>query len=197
MAGSTRNEGGRFPSRWRIAPWAIAALLLLAPLAAMEFTDEVAWDGVDFLVMGVMLAVVCGAFELAARMTVNAAYRAAVGLVLAAAFILVWMNLAVGLIGTEGDPANLMYGGVLAVGLAGVLIARFRPHGMARALVATALAQALAAMVAAIAGMGYPASPPLEILGVNAVLAALWLGSAWLFWRSGSGAGPGTRSAAG
>jgi hypothetical protein len=50
------------------------------------------------------------------------------------------MNLAVGIIGSEDNPANLMYGGVLAVGIIGAIIARFEPHGMARALVATTLA---------------------------------------------------------
>ena len=39
----------------------------------------------------------------------------AVGFALAAAFILVWMNLAVSIIGTEDNPAKLMYGGVLPV----------------------------------------------------------------------------------
>ena len=87
-------------------------------------------------------------------MTGNSAYRAAVGVALAAAFILVWVNLAVGIIGSEDNPANVMYGGVLAVGIIGAIIARFQPHGMARALVATALAQALVAVIALIAGWG-------------------------------------------
>ena len=39
-------------------------------------------------------------------MTGNSAYRAAVGVAIAAAFILVWMNLAVGIIGSEDNPAN-------------------------------------------------------------------------------------------
>jgi hypothetical protein len=39
-------------------------------------------------------------------------------------------------------------------------------------------------MIAVIAGMGYPASPPLEILGVNALFVALWLISAWLFRKT-------------
>jgi hypothetical protein len=55
---------------------------------------------------------------------------------------------------------------------------------MARTLVATALAQALVAVIAVIAGMGRPASPPLEILGVTALFAALWLVSAWLFRKA-------------
>jgi hypothetical protein len=181
MAGNTEIGGGRRGSRWRIAVWGTAAFLLLLPLVAMQFTDEVNWDETDFAVIGAMLAVACGTYELAARMTGNSAYRAAVGVAVAAAFILVWMNLAVGIIGTEDNPANLMYGGVLAVGIIGAVIARFQPHGMARALVATALAQALVAVIAVIAGMGYPASPPLEILGVTALFTVLWLISAWLF----------------
>jgi hypothetical protein len=184
MAGNAENGGGGRVNRWRIAAWATAALMLLLPLFAMQVTDQVVWDVADFAIFGTMLVGAGGTYELAARMTGNTAYRAAVGVAITAAFILVWMNLAVGIIGTEGNPANLMYGGVLAVGIIGAIIARFQPDGMGRALVATALAQALVAVIAAIAGMGYPASPSLEILGVNALFAALWLISAWLFRRA-------------
>jgi hypothetical protein len=183
MAGNAGNGGGRRGSRWRMAVWGTAALMLL-PLLAMQVTDEVDWDVADFAIFGAMLVGAGGTYELAARMTGNTAYRAAVGVAIAAAFILVWMNLAVGIIGTEDNPANLMYGGVLPVGIVGAIIARFQPDGMARTLVATALAQALVAVIAVIAGMGSPASPPLEILGVNALFAALWLMSAWLFRKA-------------
>jgi hypothetical protein len=113
--------------------------------------------------------------------TYNTAYRFAVGVALAAAFILVWLNLAVGVMGTEDDLANLMYIGVLAVGIIGAIIARFRPHGMARALFATALAQALVAVIALIFGLGSPWSGPGEILALNGFFVSLFLGSAWLF----------------
>src|ERR687895_1422202 len=109
------------------------------------------------------------------------AYRAAVGVALAAAFVLVWLSLGVGIIGADGDPANTMYFGVLAVGIIGAIVARFRPHGMARALFATALAQALVAVIALIAGLGLPWSPPLEILALNGFFVALFVGSAFLF----------------
>jgi len=125
MAGNAENDGGRRGSRWRIVAWGTAGILLLLPLVAMQFTDEVNWDEADFAVFGAMLAVACGTCELAARMTDNRAYRAAVGVAIAAAFILVWMNLAVGIIGSEDNPANLMYGGVLAIGIIGAVIARF------------------------------------------------------------------------
>ena len=107
-------------SRWRIAAWAAAALILLLPLVAMQFTDEVVWDVADFAVFGALLVGVGVTYELAARKTGNTAYRAAFGVALAAVFLLVWVNLAVGIIGSEDNDANLMYYGVLAVGSLGV-----------------------------------------------------------------------------
>lgn len=115
-------------------------------------------------------------------METNSAYRFAVGAALLTAFVLVWVIGAVGLIGAEGDPADLMYGGVLAALVVGSLIARFRAHGMARVLGATALAQMLVAGVALLAGKHEAAvSSVPEIVISNGVFAALWLGSAWLF----------------
>jgi hypothetical protein len=181
----TRNaedggEGRR--AHWRIAIWGTAAFLLLLPFIAMQFTDEVNWDETDFAVFGAMLILACGTYELAARMTCNRAYRAAAGVAIGAAFVLVWMNLAVGIIGDEDNPANLMYGGVLALGLARGIIARFRPNGMAVALVATALAQAMVAAIALIAGLGSSGpSWPWNILVLTGFFVALWLLSAWLF----------------
>jgi hypothetical protein len=198
MIENTENGGGRRGSRWRIAAWGTAALMLLLPLFAMQVTDEVDWDVADFAFAGVLIVAVGVAYELTVRMTGNTAYRAAVTVALAAAFILSWMNLAVGIIGTEDNPANLMYGGVLAVGIIGAVIARFQPDGMARALFATALAQALVAAIALIAGMQSPVSPAAEILGLNGFFAALWLISAWLFRKAAreqapAGAAPPTR----
>lgn len=92
-----------------------------------------------------------------------------------------------GIIGADGDPANLMYFGVLAVGIIGALIARFRPAGMARALFATALAQASVAVIALIAGMGRPYSGPLELSLLNGFFVTLFVGSAWLFRRAAHG----------
>ena len=184
MAGNTENGGGRRGSRWRIAAWTAAALLLLLPLFAMQVTDQVVWDVADFAFFGALLVGAGVTYALAARMTDNAAYRAAVGVALAAAFILVWISLAVGVIGTERDDANLMYGGVLAVGIIGAIIARFQPDGMARALFATALAQALAAVIALLAGLGSPRSGPGEILIPNGFFVALFVGSALLFRRA-------------
>jgi hypothetical protein len=119
--------------------------------------------------------------------TAKTAYRSAVGVALAAALILVWLSLGVGIIGRDGDPANLMYFGVLAVGIVGAILARFQPHGMARALLAMALAQALVCAIALIARLGLPWSGPAEILLLNGFFVAMFFGSASLFRRSARG----------
>jgi hypothetical protein len=75
-----------------------------------------------------------------------------------------------------------MYGGMLAVGILGGLIVRFQPDGMARALAATALAQALVGVIALVAGLGSTgANWPRVIVVLTGFFAALWLVSAWLF----------------
>ena len=141
-----------------------------------------AWDILDFTVFGAMLLSVGIIYTLAKRQADNRAYKFAVGVALAAAFLLIWVNGAVGIIGDESNDANLMYFGVLTVGIIGAIIARFQPHGMVRALYATALAQAAVAVIALIAGLG-SAAPiwPKDILILTGFFVALWLLSAWLF----------------
>lgn len=162
------------------------ACILLIPLIAMQFTNEVAWKPGDFAVAAVLLIGTGFAFELVTRKAGSIAYRFATGIALTTVLILIWANLAVGLIGSEDELANLMYIGVLVVGIVGALIARFQPRGMARALLATALAQVLVVVIALSAGMyQYAGSSVSEILYVNGVFIALWVGSAFLFQRAG------------
>ena len=185
------NEGNNSDewrgSPWRIAVWGVAALLLLLPLVAMQFTGEVVWGATDFIVFGAMLATACGTFELAARMTGNIVYRAAVGVAVAAAFLLVWVNLAVGFLGSERNPANLMFGGVLAIAIVGSIIARFQPAGMAKAMYATAAAQGLVGVIGLAAGLGSAGYDGIyEVVMGTSLFAALWLASAWLFGKAGA-----------
>jgi hypothetical protein len=160
------------------------ALLLILPLLAMQVTGEVAWSPADFVVAGTLLAGTGFMYVLSASNACTPIYRAAVGMALAAALLLVWMNLAVGVIGTERNRANLIYVGVLAVGFVGALIARLRPLGMARALFATALAAAVVAAIALSLGLGSPESEPLEVLVLKGLFVALFTGSAVLFRKA-------------
>ena len=172
--------------------------MLLLALVAKQLIGEVSW--VDNLAQtGALLIGVGIAVELVSRKTGEAAYRAAVGLALGSAVLLGWVNGAVGIIGSEDNDANLMYGGVLVDGAIGAVIARFKPEGMARALFATALAQTLVAMIALVGRMGSPYSGPLEIVTINGFFVALFVGSAVLFSKAARGRpeqrpGPGPRS---
>jgi hypothetical protein len=158
---------------------------MLAPVLGMQVSDEVTWGPADFLLLAIVLATACSAYELATQVSGHAAYCAAASIAIVTAVLLVWVNLAVGIIGSESNPANLMYAGVLTVGILGAVVARLRPVGMARALVAAALCQSLVGTVALFAGWGSEgANWPGPIVGLTGLFAALWLLSAWLFRRA-------------
>ena len=146
------------------------------------------WDLLDFTVFGGMLLVVGVIFAAARRKTDNAAYLFAVGISLATAFILIWVNGAVGIIGAEDNNANMLFFGVLAVGVIGGIIARFQPRGMVNALYATALAQGIVAAIALLAGLGSTAPAwPKDVLTLTGLFISLWLLSAWLFRKAARG----------
>jgi hypothetical protein len=87
---------------WRAVLWGAALLLLLLPWVAMQFSGEIDWDLGDFVVFGGMLVLACGSFELAARFITSRRYRWWAGGAIVLAFLLVWAELAVGLI-SEGE----------------------------------------------------------------------------------------------
>jgi len=158
-------------------------LILLIPFFGNLFIDGWNWSPFDFIVWGALVFGAGLTYELVAKRMSNKAYRFAVGLAVGTAFILTWVNLAVEIIG-DNNPANLLFFGVPIVGLIGAAVARFRPHGMARALFATALAQALVPVIALIIWNPrvYSWSPGvLRVFALNAFFVLLFLGSALLF----------------
>ena len=161
-------------------------IILLLPLIAMQFTDEVVWDLADFVAAGVLLFGTGLAYELMARKGGTVTYKAAIGVALATVFLLVWVNGAVGIIGSENNDANLMYFGVLAVGIIGAIIARLQPLGMARALFVTALAQALVPVIALTIWQptSWGAAGVFGVFVLNAFFVMLLVGSALLFKRA-------------
>ena len=149
----------------------------------MQFTEEVHWDLFDFVVMGGLLFGVGLAYELVARRSGNTVYRIAFGVGLVAAFLLAWVNGAVGIIGNENQPANLMYGAVFAVGFIGSLVARFKPRGMAHTLFAAALVQLSVPVIALIIWpqISWGGAGIVGVFVLNAFFAALFVVSALLF----------------
>lgn len=83
-----------------IAILSVATCLLLLPLIAMQFSNEVNWKGGDFLIMGVLLYGTGLSCELVMRKVKGRGKRFLVcGIVLIMLFI-VWAELAVGVFGT-------------------------------------------------------------------------------------------------
>ena len=176
MAKDDENGWLRLESRFRVAAWSIGGLLLLAPLVAMRFTDEVKWTASDFVFAALLIGGTGALYELAARTTSGLAYRFAVGVALAAGFLLIWITGAVGIIGSEDNPLNQMYFGVLGVAVLGAFIAGFRAGRMAWVMTAAAIAQMAVAVVALFHGH--------FTLPLNGIFCVLWLLSAWLFRKA-------------
>jgi hypothetical protein len=177
---SKADNGGRRGIPWRVVGWGTAALLLLLPLIL-----NAPWTLFDYLFAGAMFALVGGILELAARTSRNPYYRGGVIVAVATSFLLVWINGAVGIIGSEDDPANLMFIVVILMALAGAIGARFKADGMARAMTVAAVAQALVAVIVAVSGLG--AAEPPGLTGVLVLIgwfALMWAGSAWLFRKA-------------
>lgn len=76
------------------------ALLLMVPLVAMRFTNEVKWDLLDFMAAGILLLGTGLTLELAIRKIKTNKYRILVCVGIVAALFLVWIELAVGVFGT-------------------------------------------------------------------------------------------------
>lgn len=181
MATNMEAGPGRRPNKVnkvKVAVWSLAGALLLAPLVAMQFDTGVNWTLGDFVVFGAMLALALGAYEVGTRMSPNRSYRAGVGVAVAAGFLMVWANLAVGIIGDGDNLANVAFFGVLLVGMMGALLAWFRPAGMARALYATAIANGALSVVCLVAGWDYRGA----LFSLFFVLP--WLLSAGLFRKA-------------
>lgn len=78
----------------------VTAAILLVPLIAMQLSGEVNWTAFDFVVAGVLLAGTGLAYVLSTMKMSSSRARLAIGAALAVALLLVWAELAVGIIGT-------------------------------------------------------------------------------------------------
>lgn len=160
----------------------VTVSILMVPLVAMQFTAEVNWSPGDFIIMGLILFGTGISYVLLTRQAANVVYRIAAAAGLGATLLMVWANLAVGLIGSGPHLGNLMYLGVLAVGITGTVRSHLGARGMERSMYAMALSLILLAGIALAAGMHrYPGSSAGEVIGVNAFFAALFAISGVLF----------------
>lgn len=181
MTDNTGQTTSPTVSRLRLLGWGGAATLMVLPLIAMQFTDDVDWTGFDFAFFAGMLLAVAIPLEIVARRSISVNYVLATGVALLAAFLMVLVNGAVGIIGDESNPANLMYFAVLAIGVSGAIVTKGQPPAMVRVMLVTAMATVL---VGAIAIMGGMAGGAMEVVAVSAFFVIQWIVAALLFRRS-------------
>lgn len=171
---SKAEQGDGWRGGWlRKTMWGGAVFLLLLPAVAMQFTGEVNWTAFDFVFAAVLLFGSAGLVELAMRASSSLAYRAGAVVAVGAAFLTIWVNGAVGMIGSEDNPYNFLFLGVVALALLGAILARFRARGMIFAMIVAGIAQA-------VIGVGGMAT---DLRGgvLSALFGAFWLLSAALF----------------
>jgi hypothetical protein len=79
---------------------ATVVILLLIPLVAMQFTNEVDWNIFDFTIMGILLLGTGLLIELVLRKVKDGINRILISFVVLLVFFLIWAELAVGIFGT-------------------------------------------------------------------------------------------------
>ncbi len=91
-------------TRNNVFGWIASAtgLILLIPLIAMQFTAEVNWNWIDFVVMGILLFSTGSLFVLVSR-RLPRNRRGIVGAIVVAAFFYIWAELGVGIFTNLGS----------------------------------------------------------------------------------------------
>jgi peptidoglycan/LPS O-acetylase OafA/YrhL len=77
----------------------IVTLILLIPLIAMQFTKEVNWTLLDFIVAGILLLGTGLLCDLVSRKVNKIVYRIVICAAILAVLLLIWVQLAVGIFG--------------------------------------------------------------------------------------------------
>ena len=178
MSISPAKAGRRNLYPWRILGWGGAIALILTPLVAMQFTQEVNWNEADFVVATAIFGIVGGLIELAVRVSINWYFRFGAMFAVLAGFMPVWTNLAVGMIGNEDNPINLWFGIVLFIAVAGSLATRLHGSILPFAMFFAGMVQIAIGTFAGILGT--------DIRGgkFTIILSLMWFIASLLFWRA-------------
>ena len=172
----------------RLIMWAvIVVLILLIPLLMQfqPFTDEVQWN--EAIAYAVIFIALGGFYELSRWLkTQSRKYHIAFNGGFLGILLLGWVSGAVGIIGSENQPVNLMYWAVPTILLIGSLISRMKPRGMAYALFAAAAVQFLVPVVALIISpeVSWGNAGVIGVFVVNSIFALIFAVSAMLFRKA-------------
>jgi hypothetical protein len=153
--------------------------LLMVPLVASRLVDDWNWSAGAFVRVYLLFFVTGMLYAAIARRVGDWAYKAGVGVALAAGFALGWSNMVH--VADSGNPANLMYYSVLGVGAIGACLARLKPRGLALTLFAMATTLAL---IAVTLPSGAPPAMARNMAIGHSVFVALFTASGFLFRRA-------------
>lgn len=163
----------------------VTILLLMIPLLSMQFGGEFNWTLFDFVVAGILLSGTGVTYVLISSRSHSFIYKAAVALGVFTLLFLIWVNLAVGIIGSENNPANLLYFAVIATVFLGSIASLFKPKGMALTMFAAAIVMMLVPIISLLIWspeIGFNETPGLiGVFVLNAFFAMLFTGSGLLF----------------
>jgi hypothetical protein len=158
----------------RVALGALAVWTV--PLVASQFVEDWHWGVEGFVRVYVLFFATGMMIALIARRMGVWSYKAGVGLALVAGFALGWSNMVH--VADSGNPANLWYYSVLAVGGIGACLARLEARGLARTLFAMA---ATLALIAVMLPSGAPPYLARNMALGHGVFVALFTASGLLF----------------
>lgn len=89
--------------------WGLAGVTLLAPAVAMRVTPDVKWGPGDFVAAAALLAATALALDLVALRAPSARGRVLLALAILVALLLVWAQLALGIVGPGAGLEPVSY----------------------------------------------------------------------------------------
>ena len=155
--------------------------LLMVPLVASRFVDDWNWSAGAFVRVYLVFFVTGMLYAALARKMGSRAYKAGVGLALAAGLALAWTTMVQ--TADSGHPERLWYLSVLAVGFVGASLARLKAPGLAVTLFAMA---AVLALISVALPSGAPSGMALRMAVGHGVFVAFFTASGLLFRRARS-----------
>jgi hypothetical protein len=154
----------------------VAMGVLMVPLVASRMVDGWNWSPGAFVVLYVLFFGTGITYAVIARKMGAWSYKLGVGVALVAGFALAWSNMVQ--VADSGNPENLVYYSVLAVGVVGALVARLHARGLGRTLFVMA---ATLALIAVILPSGAPPDMALRMAIGHGICVVLFLASGLMF----------------
>lgn len=174
-----------FMSKTFLRPLLITLGILVLPLIGELTVESWNWGPSGFLFMGVLLFVTFLMIELLAKQSSNTLYKIAVALTTLTTFGIIYVNLAVGIIG-DGNNTSAMYFLVVPVGFLGLAVSRLKAKGLSVTAFCMAAVVLLVPTVALLLKDPYIQEEPgpLKVFILSGIIAASYIVAGLLFRRA-------------